>query len=51
MKEAGIKDYKILRTYKGSQLIGLKYIHPLKDMVPAQKDLDEYHKVVDGGMK
>jgi isoleucyl-tRNA synthetase len=49
MKEAGIKDYKILRTYKGSQLIGLKYIHPLKDMVPAQKDLDEYHKVVDGG--
>lgn len=49
MKEAKIKDYKILRIYKGSELLGVKYEHPLKDIVSAQKDIDEYHKVIDGG--
>jgi len=49
MKEAGIKDYKILRTYKGEKLLGLHYLHPLADIVPAQKGLDNYHVVVDAG--
>ncbi|ARM75924.1 isoleucine--tRNA ligase [Acidianus manzaensis] len=49
MKEAKIKNYKVIRTYKGSELVGIKYQHPLKDIVDAQKDLDDYHKVVDAG--
>lgn len=49
MKEAGIKDYKILRVYKGEKLLGLKYDHPLRDLVPAQQKVDEYHIVVDAG--
>ncbi|AWR98269.1 isoleucine--tRNA ligase [Acidianus sulfidivorans JP7] len=49
MKEAKIKNYKILRVYKGSELIGIRYQHPLRDIVDAQKDLDNYHKVVDAG--
>ena len=49
MKEAGIKDYKILRTFKGEELLGLEYEHPLKDIVPAQAKAEGYHKVVDAG--
>ncbi len=49
MKEAGIKEYKVLRVYKGSELIGLQYEHPLKDLVNAQSNLDKYHVVVDAG--
>ncbi len=49
MKEAGVKDYKILRTFKGSEILGLRYEHPLKGLVKAQEGLDEYHVVVDAG--
>ncbi|BFI75186.1 isoleucine--tRNA ligase [Sulfurisphaera ohwakuensis] len=49
MKEAGIKNYKIVRTFKGVELVGLQYIHPLADIVTAQKGLDNYHIVVDAG--
>ncbi|MGC9105745.1 MAG: isoleucine--tRNA ligase [Thermoprotei archaeon] len=49
MKEAKVKNYKVLKTYKGKELVGLKYEHPLKDLVKAQETLDEYHVVVDAG--
>ncbi len=49
MKEAKIQSYKILRSYKGDELLGIRYEHPLKDLVTIQQDLDQYHIVVDGG--
>ncbi|WP_080513570.1 isoleucine--tRNA ligase [Saccharolobus islandicus] len=49
MKEASITNYKVLRTYKGSELIGVKYKHPLRDFVSAQTKLDDFHQVVDAG--
>ncbi|TRM74138.1 isoleucine--tRNA ligase, partial [Sulfolobus sp. E5] len=47
MKEAGITNYKILRVYKGDDLLGVRYEHPLKDLIPAQSNLEHY--VVDAG--
>ncbi|AHC51005.1 isoleucyl-tRNA synthase [Sulfolobus acidocaldarius SUSAZ] len=49
MKEARIKEYKILRVYKGEELIGLEYEHPLADIVNAQSKINNHHKVLDGG--
>lgn len=49
MKQTGVKNYKILRTYKGSELIGVSYEHPLKDIVPLQQEIEKYHIVVDAG--
>ncbi|MCI2414611.1 MAG: isoleucine--tRNA ligase [Candidatus Aramenus sp.] len=49
MEESGIKEYKVLRVYKGSELLGVQYEHPLKDLVKAQASLDNYHVVVDAG--
>ncbi len=49
MNEARISNYKVLKVYKGEELVGLIYENPLKEFVPAQNNLDNYHKVVDGG--
>ncbi|BCU70635.1 isoleucine--tRNA ligase [Stygiolobus caldivivus] len=49
MKDAEISDYKIIRTFKGEELLGVEYDHPLRDLVPAQAKADGYHKVVDAG--
>ncbi len=45
-KEAGITHYSIKKKFKGKELVGKKYAHPLRDLVDAQKKLDEYHKIV-----
>ncbi|QKR01024.1 isoleucine--tRNA ligase [Metallosphaera tengchongensis] len=49
MKESGIAKYKILRTFKGKEILGLEYEHPLEDLVSAQRNIGKYHVVVDGG--
>ncbi len=46
MDEAGIKDYEVLEEIPGDKLDGIEYVHPLEDLVPAQKALAPYHKVV-----
>ena len=46
MREAGVKDYEVLEEFPGSRLEGLEYIHPLEDVVEAQKELSKYHRVV-----
>ena len=46
MEEAGIREYEVLETLRGSDLEGLEYRHPLEDLVPAQKKLAPYHRVV-----
>jgi isoleucyl-tRNA synthetase len=46
MNEAGINDYVVLREFKGKELEGIEYEHPLEDLVPAQQLLKAYHRVV-----
>lgn len=44
MKKIGIKEYKILETFKGSDLENLEYTHPFEDFVPVHKKIK--HRVV-----
>ena len=46
MKEAGVEEYRVLEEFPGSRLEGLRYRHPLEDVVDAQKVLAPYHRVV-----
>lgn len=46
MEEAGITDYEIISEFKGNELEGLEYTHPLEDIVNAQRELRKYHRVV-----
>ncbi|MFW9902312.1 MAG: isoleucine--tRNA ligase, partial [Candidatus Thorarchaeota archaeon] len=43
--ELGYK-YKIVESYKGEDLEGMKYIHPLLEEVPFQKELEEQSDTV-----
>lgn len=46
LEEAGIGNYKVIHEIKGWDLVGLEYDHPLENIVPLQKKLREYHRVV-----
>jgi len=49
MAEVKIEDYKILKTVKGSEFEGKKYIHPLLRLIPELNEyskLDNYHVAV-----
>ncbi len=48
MAEVGIENYTIIERLGGSQLIGRKYKHPLKDLIPGYEKLKEewVHKVI-----
>ncbi len=46
MREAGVGSYEILEELTGAQLEGLRYRHPLEDVVPLQRELARYHRVV-----
>jgi isoleucyl-tRNA synthetase len=46
MKEAGIQNYRVVKSVKGKDLEGLKYIHPLEEEVTIQESLRDYHRVV-----
>ncbi|MFP3228004.1 MAG: isoleucine--tRNA ligase [Caldisphaera sp.] len=46
IEESKIKEYKVIKEFKGKELEGMEYIHPLEDLVKAQKELKKYHKVV-----
>ncbi len=47
MKELKINDYSIIKIVKGKDLEGLRYTHPLLDMIPGLKELsDRIHLVV-----
>jgi len=46
MREAKVKDFKVIEEFKGEKLDGLEYIHPLESIIPLQKKLSKYHKVV-----
>ncbi len=46
LSEASIKEYEIIEEVKGKDLEGLEYDHPLTDLVPLQRKLSKYHKVI-----
>ncbi|MCE4614742.1 MAG: isoleucine--tRNA ligase [Desulfurococcales archaeon] len=46
LKQAGVTEYRIARTFKGVELEGVEYKHPLEDEVTAQRILRNYHKVI-----
>jgi len=49
MKEAKIEDYTVVKTIKGSEMDGKKYIHPLLDEIPGLKEkstLEKFHTTV-----
>ncbi len=46
MKEVGIAKYEVVEEFKGKDLVGRRYRHPLEDIVPAQKELSRYHVVI-----
>ncbi|AFK51240.1 isoleucyl-tRNA synthetase [Thermogladius calderae 1633] len=46
MELAGVEDYSIIEEFPGEKLVGLKYKHPLEDLVEAQKKLSKYHVVL-----
>jgi len=49
MKEAKIEDYTIVKTIKGSEMDGKKYVHPLLDEIPGLKEkstLEKFHTTV-----
>ena len=46
MREAGVQEYRVLRRFKGSELDGLRYVHPLREEVAAQAGDRGIHRVV-----
>jgi len=44
MKELGVEEYHVEAVKKGAELEGLRYIHPLQDLIPGQADLDQNPK-------
>jgi isoleucyl-tRNA synthetase len=46
MKELHLEDYHIKQKLKGSHLEGIRYEHPLADLLPKQKDLDQQNSSV-----
>ncbi len=46
MKKFGAENYKVLETFKGKRLEGLKYEHPLADIFEFQRGLKNAHRVV-----
>ncbi len=46
VRETGIEEYVVVEEFKGSELVGLEYDHPLEDIIPLQKKLRKYHRVI-----
>jgi isoleucyl-tRNA synthetase len=46
MQELGIKKYEVTEAKLGKSLEGTKYDYPLKDIIPAQAELETKHKLV-----
>lgn len=46
LKESGLREYEILEEFQGRAIEGLKYEHPLEDVVDLQRDIKDFHKVI-----
>ncbi len=48
-EEVGLKEYEVVERFKGSDLIGKEYVHPLLEEVPAHKEHQRpNHTVIEG---
>ena len=45
VRETGIKEYEVIEEFRGKELEGLEYDHPLRGIVPLQEKLSKHHKV------
>ena len=43
LREGRYRDYEVLDRFRGTELAGLEYEHPLADLIPAQRDI--VHKI------
>ncbi|MDF0590037.1 isoleucine--tRNA ligase [Candidatus Methanocrinis natronophilus] len=43
LREGRYKDYEVLDRFRGTELAGLEYEHPLADLIPAQREI--VHKI------
>ena len=46
MASIGVKDYEVVERLPGRDLVRYTYKHPLEDIVPLQKALSDYHRVI-----
>lgn len=46
MRELNIDDYSIIKSVKGRVLEGIRYLHPLLDLIPQLKEYKDIHIVV-----
>ncbi len=46
MEEAGITEYEVVERIQGKALEGKEYVNPLEELVPLQKRLSKYHRIV-----
>ncbi|NPA96166.1 MAG: isoleucine--tRNA ligase [Crenarchaeota archaeon] len=46
VKDCGIESYSVVKTLRGRELEGLKYVNPLEEFVPLQRELRDVHRVV-----
>lgn len=46
MEKVGVESYNVIEKVKGRKLEGLKYLHPLADLFPFQRNLKNAHRVV-----
>ncbi len=46
MEKFGMESYTTVRTFSGDDLSGMLYEHPLRDLVPAIRNLEGAHRVV-----
>jgi len=49
METAGIESYTEVSSFTGDEIKGMRYEHPLKDLVPALQNLKGAHRVVTSG--
>ncbi|MDG6996676.1 MAG: isoleucine--tRNA ligase [Nitrososphaerota archaeon] len=46
MKELHVQSFEVTRKVKGKQLEGLRYVHPLADSIPRQKEIEAQNEKV-----
>ncbi len=45
-RDVGWQDYEVVERLPGSALEGLRYVHPLRDLIPALRSLERAHFVI-----
>jgi len=46
LEECGVDTYEIVEELSGRELVKYTYTHPLRDLIPLQERLEQYHRVL-----